>query len=73
MVLNLAHNMLHSLHQDLFEHMESLKVLNLSWNVFSRIDERTSIAISSLPHLEELDLSYCGLKTLSDVHFYSSR
>ncbi|XP_043595808.1 leucine-rich repeat neuronal protein 3-like [Bombus pyrosoma] len=72
-VLNLAHNVLHSLHQDLFEHMESLKVLNLSWNQFSRIDERTSIAISSLPYLEELDLSYCGLKTLSDVHFYSSR
>ncbi|OAD57813.1 Leucine-rich repeat neuronal protein 2 [Eufriesea mexicana] len=72
-VLNLAHNVLHTLHQDIFEHMTSLKVLNLSGNLFSKIDSRTSIALSSLPDLEELDLSYCGLKTLPDIQFYSSR
>ncbi|KOX70019.1 Leucine-rich repeat neuronal protein 2 [Melipona quadrifasciata] len=72
-ILNLAHNVLHSLHQDLFEHMSSLKVLNLSWNLFTKIDSRTSLAISSLLNLEELDLSYCGLKTLPDSQFHSFR
>ena len=72
-ILNLAHNVLHSLHQDLFEHMTSLKVLNLSWNLFTKIDSRTSLAISSLLNLEELDLSYCGLKTLPDSQFQSFR
>ncbi|XP_029040261.1 TLR4 interactor with leucine rich repeats-like [Osmia bicornis bicornis] len=71
-VLNLANNELHSLHQDLFEHMSALKVLNLSGNLFSKIDFSTSIAIDSIVELEELDLSYCGLKSLSDTHFYSS-
>ncbi|XP_076302372.1 CD180 antigen-like [Lasioglossum baleicum] len=72
LVLNLAHNVLHSLHQDVFEHMASLKVLNLSGNLFSKIDTRTSIAISTLSQLEELDLSYCGLKTLPS-QFYTTR
>ncbi|CAK9831544.1 Leucine-rich repeat neuronal protein 1 [Anthophora retusa] len=72
-VLNLAHNMLVSLQQDLFEHISDLKVLNLSGNHFSNVDYGTSVALSSLPHLEELDLSYCRLKTLPSNQFYSSK
>ncbi|CAK9798198.1 Leucine-rich repeat neuronal protein 2 [Anthophora plagiata] len=71
-VLNLAHNMLVSLHQDLFEHIPDLKVLNLSGNHFSIVDYGTSIALSSLLKLEELDLSYCKLKTLPSTQFRSS-
>ncbi|XP_076754258.1 tsukushi [Xylocopa sonorina] len=70
-VLNLSHNMIRSLHQDFFEHMPNLKTLNVSGNLFSTIDRRTTLAINSLPFLEELDLSYCSLKTLSD--FSSSK
>ena len=72
-ILDLSYNSLHSLHQDLFEHMSALKVLNLSRNLFTQIDFRTSLAISSLITLEELDLSYCGLKSLPDTQFYNSR
>nr|XP_012144395.1 PREDICTED: carboxypeptidase N subunit 2-like [Megachile rotundata] len=72
-VLNLASNELHSLHQDIFEHTPALKILNLSKNLFSKIDHPTSIALSSLPQLEELDLSYCSLTMLPESLFYTSR
>ncbi|XP_017792437.1 PREDICTED: leucine-rich repeat neuronal protein 2-like isoform X2 [Habropoda laboriosa] len=72
-VLNLANNLLLSLHQDIFEHLSYLRVLNLSGNRFSIVDRSTSIALSSLPDLEALDLSYCGLKTLPTNQFLSMR
>ncbi|CAL7951782.1 unnamed protein product [Xylocopa violacea] len=71
-VLNLAHNMIKSLHQDFFEHMPNLKTLNVSGNSFSTIDNRTTVALSSLPFLEELDLSYCSLKTISDFSSFKN-
>ncbi|XP_076162262.1 podocan [Ptiloglossa arizonensis] len=72
-LLNLAYNKLYSLHQDLFEHMSNLKILNLSHNLLTQIDLRTSLAISSIQQLEELDLSYCGLKMLQSFQFYTSK
>lgn len=50
--LNLAYNDLHSLHQDLFEHMPELEELDLSGNPLTTIDHVTLIAISSLPMLK---------------------
>lgn len=72
-ILNLAGNSLHSLHQSLFEHLISIKVLNLSRNPFTVFDYRTSIAISSLSYLEELDISYCSLKELSSSQFHNAK
>ncbi|XP_012281030.1 leucine-rich repeat neuronal protein 3 [Orussus abietinus] len=72
-VLNLGHNQLHKLHQDLFEHLTNLKVLSLDGNPFSVIDQSTTLAISSIPYLEELDLSYCNLKSISDHLFHSPK
>ncbi|XP_014489321.1 PREDICTED: leucine-rich repeat neuronal protein 2-like [Dinoponera quadriceps] len=71
--LNLAGNSLHWLHQSLFEHLASLKVLNLSENPFIMFDYRTSIAISSLSYLEELDISYCSLKELPKIQFHTAK
>ncbi|KAG7214149.1 hypothetical protein KM043_001500 [Ampulex compressa] len=72
-VLNLSHNVLHSLHQDVFEHLGNLKVLDLAGNPFTTIDLRTSLALSSLAYLEELDLSYCQIDTLPDDQFRMAR
>ncbi|EZA58169.1 hypothetical protein DMN91_011706 [Ooceraea biroi] len=69
-VLNLADNLLHWLHQSIFEHLVGIKVLNLSGNPFGVFDYRTSIAISSLSYLEELDISYCQLKELPNLQFH---
>lgn len=52
--LSLAHNELHSLHQDLFEHLPELTELDLSGNPLATIDHVTLIAISSLPMLKVL-------------------
>lgn len=71
--LSLAHNNLHSLHQDLFEHLPNLKVLDLSHNLFTRIDQRTVFAVTSLAKLEELNLGYCGLKDIPPTFLYSLR
>ncbi|XP_076277554.1 podocan-like protein 1 [Lasioglossum baleicum] len=71
--LSLAYNNLHSLHQDLFEHMPNLKVLDLSHNLFEQIDQRTLLAITTLLNLEELNFSYCGLKSIPPTFLYSLR
>ncbi|XP_039313898.1 chondroadherin isoform X2 [Solenopsis invicta] len=72
-ILNLANNDLHWLHQSLFEHLVSLTVLNLSGNPFGVFEYRTSIAISSLSYLEDLDISYCKLKELPNSQFHNSK
>ncbi|XP_031827427.1 podocan-like protein 1 [Nomia melanderi] len=69
--LSLAYNSIHSLHQDLFEHVPNIKVLDLSHNLFAKIDTRSLLAIVSLLRLEELDLSYCGLKSLPETMLHS--
>ncbi|XP_018343291.1 PREDICTED: leucine-rich repeat neuronal protein 2 [Trachymyrmex septentrionalis] len=72
-ILNLGNNVLHWLHQSLFEHIADLKVLNLSGNPFGVFDYRTSIAISSLSYLEELDISYCELRELPNHQFHNAK
>lgn len=71
--LNLAYNALHSLHQDLFEHLGSLKILSLEGNPLTVIDSATVIALSNLPYLEELDLSYCELDDLPEHLFHTPK
>ncbi|XP_015588919.1 leucine-rich repeat neuronal protein 1 [Cephus cinctus] len=71
--LNLGHNALHTLNADLFEHIPDLKVLILEGNPLRVIDHSTTIAIADLPYLEELDLSYCGLKDLPDHLFHTPK
>jgi len=70
-ILNLSYNLFHWLHQSLFEHLADLKVLNLAGNPFGVFDYRTSIAISYVSYLEELDLSYCQLRELSHLQFHN--
>ncbi|XP_043665773.1 platelet glycoprotein V-like [Vespula pensylvanica] len=71
--LNLAGNVLHALDQDLFEHIPSLKVLILNENPLKMIEGHTALALSSLPYLEELDLSSCDLDELPKYIFYKPR
>jgi len=72
-ILNLSNNVLHWLHQSLFEHTVDLRVLNLAGNPFGVFDYRTSIAISSLSYLEELDISNCQLKELPSLQFHNAK
>ncbi|XP_011877507.1 PREDICTED: leucine-rich repeat neuronal protein 2-like [Vollenhovia emeryi] len=72
-VLDLSGNVLHWLHQSIFEHLADLKVLKLAKNPFGAFDYRTSIAISSLSCLEDLDLSYCQLRELPNLQFYHAK
>jgi Leucine-rich repeat (LRR) protein len=72
-ILNLGSNVLHWLHQSLFEHLADLRVLNLAGNPFGVFDYRTSIAISSLSYLEELDISYCQLRELPSLQFHNAK
>ncbi|KAH9630895.1 hypothetical protein HF086_014636 [Spodoptera exigua] len=60
-ILNLAYNDLHSLNQDLFEHMPELEELDLSGNPLTTIDHVTLVAISSLPMLKVLRMRSCEL------------
>lgn len=66
-VLNLAYNDLHSLNQDLFEHLPQLEELDISGNPLTTIDHVTLIAISSLPMLKvSSDICYSG-KSLNNL------
>ncbi|XP_047345545.1 leucine-rich repeat neuronal protein 2-like isoform X1 [Vespa velutina] len=71
--LNLANNALHALDQDLFEHVPSLKVLILNGNPLKMVEGHTTLAINSLPYLEELDISFCDLDELPKHIFYKPR
>ncbi|KAK6645203.1 hypothetical protein RUM43_001479 [Polyplax serrata] len=63
-ILDLSGNELHTLHQDLFEHLPHLEQLYLKGNPFKILDKPTVIAISSLPNLKVLDLSFTMIKNL---------
>ncbi|XP_059056388.1 leucine-rich repeat neuronal protein 3-like [Achroia grisella] len=71
--LNLAYNDLHSLHQDLFEHLPELAELDLSGNPLTTIDQVTLIAISSLPMLKVLRLRSCQLTEIPDKFLHTPR
>ncbi|XP_053621887.1 leucine-rich repeat neuronal protein 3-like [Plodia interpunctella] len=64
--LDLSYNNLHSLHQDLFEHMPELSELNLSGNPLGTADHVTLIAISSLPMLKILRMRSCNMDDIPD-------
>ncbi|XP_045538461.1 leucine-rich repeat neuronal protein 2-like isoform X2 [Papilio machaon] len=71
--LSLAHNELHSLHQDLFEHLPELTELDLSGNPLATIDHVTLIAISSLPMLKVLRMRSCQLTEIPDKFLHTPR
>ncbi|XP_044260532.1 protein flightless-1-like [Tribolium madens] len=62
--LYLAHNKIHTLDKDIFEHTSRIEVLSLSHNPLKILDQATAIAITSLVFLKDLDLSYTGLASL---------
>ncbi|KAF5287032.1 hypothetical protein FQA39_LY16146 [Lamprigera yunnana] len=65
--LKLDNNRFHTLDDDIFEHLEQvLEVLDLSYNPFKVLDQRTTIAISSIIYLKELYLQYTDIKALPD-------
>ncbi|XP_058832061.1 leucine-rich repeat-containing protein 70-like [Topomyia yanbarensis] len=63
-VLRLGYNQLHSLDQDLFEHLPNLEELSLVNNVFKVIDQLSETAIASVKTLRSLDLSYMELNDI---------
>lgn len=71
--LDLGYNALHSLHQDLFEHLGSLTYLSLEGNPLSVIDSSTLLAISNLPYVEDLNLGYCELDDLPEHIFHTPK
>lgn len=71
--LDLSHNQIHTLDSDLFEHLPNLEILSLAWNPFVVIDTNTEIAISSIPQLKSLDLSYAELKKLPENLLHGPR
>ncbi|CAB3363220.1 Hypothetical predicted protein [Cloeon dipterum] len=63
-ILHLGYNAIHSLDQDLFEHLPYLTELSLKFNPLYVLDQSTVLAISSLDYLKVLDLSYTNLASL---------
>jgi Leucine-rich repeat (LRR) protein len=57
-VLHLGYNALHSLDQDLFEHLTYLEELSLKFNPFKVLDHSTIVAISSLDRLKVNSLNH---------------
>lgn len=48
----MAHNRIHSLDKDIFEHTPKIEVLSLAHNPFKILDDHTTIAITSLMYLK---------------------
>ncbi|XP_073998958.1 leucine-rich repeat transmembrane protein FLRT1-like [Rhodnius prolixus] len=72
-VLRLSGNSLHTLHQDLFEHLPNLRHLSLDSNPFKLIDRPTSVAVGSLLKLQTLDLSSTQLSGLPPTFLHTPR
>uniref|UniRef100_A0A182MAA0 LRRCT domain-containing protein n=1 Tax=Anopheles culicifacies TaxID=139723 RepID=A0A182MAA0_9DIPT len=70
-VLRLGANELHSLNQDLFEHLPALEELSLELNAFKVIDQQSEIAIASIDRLVSLDLSYMELEEIPKYLFHT--
>ena len=71
--LNLEHNLMHSFHERLFEHMTHIRKLKLNNNFFKEFDETSIQAISLVEDLEEIDMSNNQLQSLPFNTFYSLR
>ncbi|GBP48290.1 TLR4 interactor with leucine rich repeats [Eumeta japonica] len=71
--LILAYNDLHSLNDDVFEHLPELTELDLSGNPLKFIDHITLIAIASLPMLKVLKLRDCELSEIPSMFLHSPR
>lgn len=71
--LNLAYNRIHSLKKSLFEHMPRMKHLNLEGNGFKVLDLPTQAALTSVPHLEYLNLGNNGLREIPPELFKELR
>lgn len=69
--LSLANNDIHTLHDDVFDHLNALETLILCHNPFKIINHNTQIAISSLPNLKTLDLGTMELMDLPDEIFHA--
>lgn len=51
-ILKLSNNQLHTLDQDLFEHLPNLEYLSIDSNPIMTIDHLAAIALSDIPHLK---------------------
>ncbi|KAF7987842.1 hypothetical protein HCN44_003705 [Aphidius gifuensis] len=72
-VLNLGNNNLHTLNQDLFEHINDLTTLIISGNPFTVLDHGVLSAFSDLRDIEELNIAYCDLGELPEHFFHSTQ
>lgn len=57
-VLDLSSNILHTLHQDLFEFLSDLEELNLASNPFKMLDHATLVALSSIHKIQVRDIRF---------------
>lgn len=71
--LSLAGNDLHTLDPDLFDHLPNLEVLILCHNQFSIMDSNSAAAISSIPKLKVLDLSFMELRKIPESTLHGPR
>ncbi|XP_063903896.1 uncharacterized protein LOC135123299 [Zophobas morio] len=55
--LDLSYNQIHTLVNNLFEHMPNIKILNLEGNDFKVLDIQTQLALSSIRRLQDLNLA----------------
>jgi hypothetical protein len=67
-VLHLGYNAIHSLDQDLFEHLSFLTELSLKYNPISVLDQSTVLAISSLDYLK-VTFENNNIKSLLNINF----
>jgi len=72
-ILRLSNNELHTLDQDLFEHLPNLEVLSIDSNPLTTIDHLAAIALSDIPHLKFLDLSNTELTEIPLTLFHTPR
>lgn len=72
-ILRLSHNILHTLDQDLFEHMDGVEILDISHNPFGVIDQPTEIAISDLVYLKELYMENTGIAALPQYMLHTPK
>lgn len=72
-IFRVSHNILHTLDQDLFEHLDGVEVLDVSHNPFEVIDRQTEIAITSLAYLKELDLENTGIGALPEYILHTPK